>query len=249
MTEPNREFYVYVYYDPRNFQPFYIGEGKGKRLFSHESDPQDTRKTATIRSIKAAGLEPTIRVIAKGLTKEEARLVEKTLLWSTRGLTNTASGYFKKNFRPKDTLHRTLPDFDFSNQIYYFNVGHGEHRLPFGKPRPSDPTRPVTTLKTAWDTVRRNSKVTGRWHDHRHTLITDLAESGAGEQTIMDIAGHVSRNMLKHYSHIRMEAKRDALESLVTKPSKPRSPVSKSLDIRRIPKATGETTRLPLQSH
>jgi hypothetical protein len=129
MTEPNSEFYVYVYYDPRNFQPFYIGEGKGKRLFSHESDPQDTRKTATIRSIKAAGLEPIIRVIAKGLTKEQARLVEKTLLWSTRGLTNTASGYFKKNFRPKDTLHRNLPDFDFSNQIYYFNVGHGEHRL------------------------------------------------------------------------------------------------------------------------
>jgi hypothetical protein len=31
----------------------------------------------------------------------------------------------------------------------------------------------------------------------------------------MDIAGHVSRNMLKHYSRLRMEAKQDALESLV----------------------------------
>jgi integrase len=69
--------------------------------------------------------------------------------------------------------------------------------------------------------------VTGRWHDHRHTLITDLAESGAGEQTIMDIAGHVSRNMLKHYSHIRMEAKRDALESLVTKFAKSKPLASK----------------------
>lgn len=29
MTEPSREWYVYVYYDPRNFQPFYIGKGKG----------------------------------------------------------------------------------------------------------------------------------------------------------------------------------------------------------------------------
>ena len=46
-------------------------------------------------------------------------------------------------------------------------------------------------------------------------MITDLAESGAGDQTIMDIAGHVSKSMLKHYSHIRMEAKRNALESLV----------------------------------
>ena len=87
--------------------------------------------------------------------------------------------------------------------------------FPFGKPSPSDPTRPVTTLKTAWNNVRKNAKVKGRWHDNRHTLITDLAESGAGDQTIMDIAGHVSKQMLKHYSHIRMEAKRRALESIV----------------------------------
>jgi hypothetical protein len=50
--------------------------------------------------------------------------------------------------------------------------------------------------------------------DSRHTLITELAESGAGDQTIMDIAGHVSRQMLKHYSHIRMQAKREALEAV-----------------------------------
>jgi hypothetical protein len=129
MTDPNRECYVYVYYDPRNFQPFYIGKGKDKRLSSHESDPQDTKKTATIRAIKAAGLKPTIRVIAKGLTEEQAFLVEKTLLWSTRGLSNVAQGNFKENFRPDNTLHRALPGFDFSNQIYYFNIGHGTHRL------------------------------------------------------------------------------------------------------------------------
>ncbi len=75
----------------------------------------------------------------------------------------------------------------------------------------ADPTRPVTTLKTAWNNVRMKAKVKGRWHDNRHTLITDLAESGAGDQTIMDIAGHVSKQMLKHYSHIRMEAKRRRL--------------------------------------
>jgi hypothetical protein len=72
-------------------------------------------------------------------------------------------------------------------------------------------------LKTAWTNVRENAKVTGRFHDNRHTLITELAESGAGDQKIMDIAGHVSKQMLKHYSHIRMEAKRTALESIVKK--------------------------------
>ena len=54
-----------------------------------------------------------------------------------------------------------------------------------------------------------------RWHDNRHSLITDLAESGAADETIRDIAGHVSKQMLKHYSHIRMEAKRRALEAIV----------------------------------
>lgn len=72
--------------------------------------------------------------------------------------------------------------------------------------------------------MRTNAQVKGRWHDNRHTLITDLAESGAGDQTIMDIAGHVSKQMLKHYSHIRMEAKRRALESIVNgRPAKAES--------------------------
>ncbi len=90
--------------------------------------------------------------------------------------------------------------------------------FPFGKPRPKDPTRPMVTLKTSWNNVWKKAGVNGRWHDNRHTLITDLAESGAGDETIRDIAGHVSKQMLKHYSHIRMEAKRRALESIVAKP-------------------------------
>ena len=83
---------------------------------------------------------------------------------------------------------------------------------------PSQPTRPMVTLKTSWSNVRDAANVKGRWHDNRHTLITDLAERGAGEETIRDIAGHVSKQMLKHYTHIRMQAKRDALESIVPKP-------------------------------
>ena len=92
---------------------------------------------------------------------------------------------------------------------------------------PRDPTRPITTFKTAWRTVRAKAGVKGRWHDNRRTPITDLAESGAGDQTIMDIAGHVSKQMLKHCSHIRMEAKRQALESITRRrPALPESEAS-----------------------
>jgi hypothetical protein len=65
--------------------------------------------------------------------------------------------------------------------------------------------------------VREKAKVKGRFQDNRHTLITELAEGGAGDQTIMDSAGRVSKQVLKHYSHIWMEAKRKAFEALVPK--------------------------------
>jgi integrase len=69
-------------------------------------------------------------------------------------------------------------------------------------------------LKTSWTTIREKAGVTGRWHDNRHTLITELAETGAGDETIMAIAGHVSRQMLSRYSHIRTLAKRRALDEV-----------------------------------
>ena len=54
-----------------------------------------------------------------------------------------------------------------------------------------------------------------RFHDLRHQAITEMSESGkASEQTIMAIAGHVSRKMLERYSHARMEAKRAAVALL-----------------------------------
>ena len=55
-----------------------------------------------------------------------------------------------------------------------------------------------------------------RFHDLRHHAITELAESQASDQTIMSIAGHVSPKMLAHYSHVRMEAKRKALDALAS---------------------------------
>jgi integrase len=95
------------------------------------------------------------------------------------------------------------------------------HVFPFGKPRPTDPTRPQRTLKTAWRSAREKANVEGRFHDNRHTFVTDLAESGAGDEVIRDMAGHVSRDMLKHYSHIRMLAKRKAVEALAKKRPQP----------------------------
>jgi integrase len=110
-----------------------------------------------------------------------------------------------------------------AHALWYLNK-FGETRpewflFPYGKPQPTDPTRGATTFSTVWRKVKADAGIKGRWHDARHTFITDLAESPeATDQTIMDMAGHVSQKMLKHYSHTRMEAKRKAVEALVRKP-------------------------------
>lgn len=89
--------------------------------------------------------------------------------------------------------------------------------FPGGGRSPKDPTVAIVSMKTAWKSIRTKASVSGRWHDNRHTLITELAESGAGEEAIMEIAGHVSRQMLSRYSHIRTEAKRNALAAVERK--------------------------------
>jgi integrase len=78
-----------------------------------------------------------------------------------------------------------------------------------------DATRPIASFRTAWRNATKKAGLPGlRFHDLRHTAITKLAESMTSEQTIMAIAGHVSRRMLEHYSHIRMDAKRTAVEAI-----------------------------------
>jgi hypothetical protein len=53
-----------------------------------------------------------------------------------------------------------------------------------------------------------------RFHDLRHTVITELAELGIADHVLESISGHLSRRMLEHYSHIRIDAKRQALDAL-----------------------------------
>ena len=62
------------------------------------------------------------------------------------------------------------------------------------RPAPAQrPTRPQTTIKTAWSNARKKASVEGRFHDNRHAFVTDLAESGAADEVIRDMAGHVSK--------------------------------------------------------
>ena len=106
---------------------------------------------------------------------------------------------------------------------YVFPHGEGQGPVTRPKSRPGpqrvtvrpDPTKPVSTWRTAWRKITKAAGLPGlRFHDLRHHAITELAESVASDQTIMSIAGHVSPRMLAHYSHVRLDAKRKALDAL-----------------------------------
>lgn len=53
-----------------------------------------------------------------------------------------------------------------------------------------------------------------RFHDLRHQAITEIAEAGASDATLMSVSGHLTPRMVQHYSHVRMAAKRTALDKL-----------------------------------
>lgn len=108
------------------------------------------------------------------------------------------------------TLHAAW----FTNRFAETNSAF--YLFPFGKPTPNDPTRCITDITSAWDALRKRANVACRLHDLRHTAATKMAEAGVPESTMLSLMGHMSRAMLERYSHIRMEAKRDAVGALTT---------------------------------
>ena len=92
--------YVYVYSDPRNGKPFYIGKGRGNRVFSHLDDTSETDKVAAIASIRESKNEPRIDILRYGLTEAEALLVEAAAidLIGLSKLSNRVAGHHSASF-------------------------------------------------------------------------------------------------------------------------------------------------------
>jgi integrase len=155
-----------------------------------------TMRACEIRGLRWRDIDARERVITvqKSKTRAGLRLIP---------LNNDASAAILQLRRRTRTLlgRPPLPDW------YVFPRAEGNTK--------PDPTRPMSTWRTAWRRLTREAGLSGlRFHDLRHHAITELAESSTSEQTIMSIAGHVSAKMLAHYSHVRLEAKRNALAAL-----------------------------------
>lgn len=99
------ECYVYCLVDPRNNKIFYVGKGKGNRVFDHAANAiksdEESLKLNVIRDIQREGLNVKSYIIRHKLTDEEAFLVESALIdlltypqFNTESvLTNIVSGH------------------------------------------------------------------------------------------------------------------------------------------------------------
>ena len=117
-------YYVYRLVDPRNGQTFYVGKGKGNRIFQHVKgtieyydgeekkkidENKDPYKLRLIQEIREAGLE-VIHIIQRWhLTENEAFEVESALIDAFPGLANIQSGHgFEYGVCNAEELERRL---------------------------------------------------------------------------------------------------------------------------------------------
>jgi hypothetical protein len=98
------DYYVYRLIDPRNGQTFYVGKGRGNRIFSHvqnqingSSDQQgEDKKSLKLRIISeiiSTGLEVNHVIHRHGMDEKTAFEVEAALIEAYPGLSNIAGGY------------------------------------------------------------------------------------------------------------------------------------------------------------
>ena len=133
-------WYVYRLIDPRNGETFYVGKGRGNRVFAHARGEEITLergegeeiadpKLARIRDIKAAGLEVGHIIHRHGIiTPQRAYEVEAAVIDAYPGLTNKARGHGTRDYgsRHVEEIIReyAAEEFEIEHPLLMISIGN-----------------------------------------------------------------------------------------------------------------------------
>jgi len=95
------KYYVYVYSHPITSEIFYVGKGKGNRVFAHLSEKSETEKVKYLKDLNQQGLEPKIEILIHGLENSDTALkIESSIidLIGINNLTNKQKGFKSATF-------------------------------------------------------------------------------------------------------------------------------------------------------
>lgn len=105
------QYYVYRLIDPRNGETFYVGKGKGNRVFQHmkgalAADETDelSDKLTKIREIIAAGLNVIHVIHRHGMDESTSFEVEAAVIDAYPGATNLAGGSGSSDYGPMNAV-------------------------------------------------------------------------------------------------------------------------------------------------
>ena len=112
-TREKLGYYVYLLIDPRNNRVFYVGKGKGTRIYNHLVDAEfskikeyiGNKKLDTIKSIKKDKEEVILEILRHGMTEDQAFEVEAAMTdyFGLQELTGLVKGHHS-NERGKMSL-------------------------------------------------------------------------------------------------------------------------------------------------
>lgn len=141
------DYYVYIYLDPTNpgnfiyddlkftFEPFYVGKGKGNRIFQGFRDPNNNKlKKSKILEIRKYGIEPIAIKIYDNISETLAYELEKItikkigLRKNNGNLVNATKGARKHNiesniYRYKYNINLFVNVIGTYSNFYYLDDG------------------------------------------------------------------------------------------------------------------------------